>query len=202
MPDSLPATDLAALAGLILQGDSTAERLLVEHFTPRVRAMALARLRNADAAQDVTQETLIAVLQAARRGQIRDQARLPAFVLGVARNLINNYVRGRREHLEVDLDEEALGLHVEIDHSARERRTLLARALETLGAPDRQVLLLTLVEGLKPAEIAARLGTTSEVVRTRKTRALKRVLEAIAGLSRPAALVPHSSGERMDGNEL
>lgn len=128
----------------------------------------------------------MAVLQAARQGQIRDPARLAAFVLGVARNLINNYSRRRQEHPEAELGEIAQNLNVEEDYSLKERRELLVRALHRLEKLDRQVLLLTLVDGLKPAEIAARTGTSSEVIRTRKTRALQRLLNALAGLSRPA----------------
>jgi DNA-directed RNA polymerase specialized sigma24 family protein len=35
--------------------------------------------------------------------------------------------------------------------------------------------MLTLVDGLKPGQIAARLGLGEEVVRTRKSRAIKRL---------------------------
>ena len=178
------SADIGLLVGLILEGDRAAESALVEHFTPRIRAMAVARLRNPDAARDLTQETLIAVLHAARNGQIRDPARLSAFVQGVARNLVNNYSRRRHQHPEVELDEVAQNLVVADDPDSKERRELLVRALQTLDKTDRDVLRLTLVDGLKPAEIAARSGVSAEVVRTRKTRALKRALAAISSLSR------------------
>ena len=44
--------------------------------------------------------------------------------------------------------------------------------------------MLTLVDGLKPAEIAAQLGLNGEVVRARKSRALQKVIEYVRGLSR------------------
>jgi RNA polymerase sigma-70 factor (ECF subfamily) len=176
------------LAERILGGDRDAEAILVEHFTPRIRAMVLARLRNLDIARDLTQETLVAVLHAARNGQIRDPARLPAFVQGVARNLVNNYARRRQQHPEVELDDVAQQLTApEQDPATGERRELLMNALQMLEPHDREVLRLTLVDGLKPAEIAARTGMSAEVIRARKTRALKRVLKAIEHLSRPAA---------------
>jgi RNA polymerase sigma factor (sigma-70 family) len=53
------------------------------------------------------------------------------------------------------------------------------QALERLGQEDRNILLMTLVEGCKPGEIAAKLGLSSEVVRTRKVRALKKVTDLI-----------------------
>jgi RNA polymerase sigma factor (sigma-70 family) len=184
-PSSL---DVGLLAAAIREGDRTAESLLVEHFTPRVRAMIRARLRDPDLAGDLTQETLVAVLHAARNGQIRDPAHLSAFVQGVARNLVNNYTRRRQQHPEVELDDERQNLTVTEDGTLKERRELLVRALRTLEKTDRDVLRLTLLDGLKPAEIAARSGSSPEAIRTRKTRALKRVMEAVERLSRPAAL--------------
>jgi RNA polymerase sigma-70 factor, ECF subfamily len=187
VPDPLSSVDLGVLAGSIRDGDQAAEGRLVEHFTPRIRAMVLARLRNPDLARDLTQETLVAVLHAARSGRIHDPARLAAFVQGVARNLVNNYARRRQQHPEVELDDVAQNLTVVEDPASKERRELLVRALQTLEKPDRDVLRLTLIDGLKPAEIAEQYGTSAEVIRTRKTRALKRVMEAVANLSRPAA---------------
>jgi len=43
---------------------------------------------------------------------------------------------------------------------------------------------MTLVDGLKPGEIAARTGLTSEVVRKRKSRASKKLQEVIRKRSR------------------
>ena len=53
------------------------------------------------------------------------------------------------------------------------------KALERLGLEDRKILWMTLVQGHKPGEIAAALGLTSEVVRTRKARAVKKVADII-----------------------
>ena len=191
MQDMAVAADLPSLIARIVAGNPEAESLLVEHFVPRVRAMAVARTRNPDLARDLTQETLMAVLKAARKGQVKDPDRVAAFVHGVARNLINNHLRRRRDHPEAQLDEDEHGevaglVAVGEDHVAEERTRMLRRALETLSAPDRQVLLLTLVEGLKPGEIATRMGVSSEVVRARKSRALKRVLGEITLLSQSA----------------
>jgi DNA-directed RNA polymerase specialized sigma24 family protein len=58
------------------------------------------------------------------------------------------------------------------------------RALAGLAPTDRRILLLTLIEGLKPGEIAAHLGLTSDVVRTRKLRALRRTADRVKKLSR------------------
>lgn len=179
--------DLSTLVSRVAAGDSRAETEIVVHFAPRVRAMAVVRTRDPDLARDLTQETLLAVLQAMRKGQVRDRDRIEGFVAGVARNVINNYKRRSLRHPESPLDEDAAAFAVDDDHDAFERRRLMAHALAELSPPDRQVLLLTLVEGLKPGEIARKLGVSADVARTRKSRALKRILEVLDSRSRNAA---------------
>jgi RNA polymerase sigma-70 factor, ECF subfamily len=190
MADSM---DLPELVRRIASGDSSAEHSLIEHFAPRVRAMTMARTRDVDLARDLTQESLIAILVAARKGQIRDLARVAAFVCGVARNIVNNHRRRTVKLQESPLDDELLqagvpGLIAETDHEELDRQRQMARALSTLGPSDREVLLLTLVDGLKPGEIAEKTGLSPDVVRTRKSRALKRVLEAIGSQSQNPAV--------------
>jgi RNA polymerase sigma-70 factor, ECF subfamily len=179
--------DLSTLVSRVAAGDSQAETEIVVHFAPRVRAMAVVRTRDRDLAGDLTQETLLAVLQAMRKGQVRDRDRIEGFVAGVARNVINNYKRRRLRHPESPLDEDTPAFAVDDDHDGPERRRLMAAALAELSPPDRQVLLLTLVEGLKPGEIARQIGVSPDVARTRKSRALKRILEVLDLRSRNAA---------------
>lgn len=179
--------DLSTLVSRVAAGDSQAETEIVVHFAPRVRAMAVVRTRDRDLAGDLTQDTLLAVLQAMRKGQVRDRDRIEGFVAGVARNVINNYKRRRLRHPESPLDEDTPAFAVADDHDGPERRRLMAAALAELSPPDRQVLRLTLVEGLKPGEIARQIGVSPDVARTRKSRALKRILEVLDIRSRNAA---------------
>jgi RNA polymerase sigma factor (sigma-70 family) len=171
--------DVSSLAGRVAAGDAQAETELATHFAPRIRAMALVRTRDADLARDLTQETLLAVIQALRKGQVRDAERVEAFIAGVARNVINNHKRRRLRRPEVQLDDDTLAVAPDGEREDAERRRLLAGALTLLSAADRQLLLLTLVDGLKSGEIARRLGVSPDVARTRKSRALKRILEAL-----------------------
>src|SRR5205823_5491058 len=99
---------------------------------------------------------------------------------GTARNLINNQLRieGQKPQLEPlpeDLAHAGFAQHLEDDERAR----LVHHALAEVGEQDRKILLMTLVEGRKPGEIATALGLTSEVVRTRKLRAVKKVTDLI-----------------------
>jgi len=188
MLESPEGLDLRALLRRAASGDPHAERLLVEHFAPRVRAIALARTRDQDLSRDLTQETLVALVQAFRKGQVRDHDKVAGFVAGVARNVINNHKRRRLRHPELQLDENTMDVPApsSADGDDTERRRLMAGALAELGPADREVLLLTLVEGLKPGQIASRIGVSADVARTRKSRALKRILDVMAARSRNA----------------
>lgn len=190
MVDERQGAELGQLAERIAAGDAGAEAALVAHVTPRVQAMMRARTRDPDLARDLTQETLIAVLVAARGGRIRDRDRVMAFVHGVARNIANNQARSHRQRAEEPLDDHDPVLRTVDPGPERERQAVITRGLDELSAADREILCLTLIEGLKPGEIAVRLGLTAEIVRARKSRAQRRMAEAVAALSRTAPTQP------------
>jgi RNA polymerase sigma factor (sigma-70 family) len=181
-----PPGDLVRVAERILDGDASAEDELVREFGDRVRVFLTMRTRDRETARDLGQEVMMSVLTALRRGQLREPERLGAFVYGTARNVVNNYLRtGRRDRSEPLLQD----LPAETADPAEafetgERQALVRKGLDRLNRADRGILLMTLVDGLKPGEIAYRLGLTAEVVRARKSRALKKVVERINQLSR------------------
>ena len=178
----------AAGAGLterILAGDSSAEDQLVLEFGSRIHAFALARVHNSDVAQDLVHDTLIAVLQALRTGQLNESEKLAAYVLGTARNIVNSYLRRPKPS---QLEMENLGAPEtawpDWQAAQAQRYSQVQRALKHLPETDQQILALTLSAGLKSGEIAVRLGLTSEVVRQRKSRAIKKIRDRIRSMSR------------------
>ena len=187
---SLPLSleEQAALVERLKAGDPDAEHQLVLLFRRRVQVMVEIRIRDREAARDLTQETMLAAVSALRDARLREPDRLAAFVYGIARNVANNYVRRRQgEPVAAQLENEMLVADAEEEMLDRAQRALASRALESLAKDDRDVLTLTLIDGLKPGEIATRLGLGVDVVRTRKSRALKRIIAEIERLSRTGA---------------
>ena len=173
-----------ALVQRIRVGDAAAEDRLIQQFSPRVFAMAVARTRDREASRDLVQDVLWAVIQALRKGQLREPDKLAAFVCGTARNLINNHHRSRTiATQDVPLDPKLIVDPAPL-HDDENRVSLVRNAVAELESNDRRILLMTLVEGLKPGEIAARLRLSSEVVRQRKSRAIKRVIGILGTRSR------------------
>jgi RNA polymerase sigma-70 factor, ECF subfamily len=184
--------DVERLVERVAQGDRAAEAQLAEYLTPRIRVMMRAKTRDSELSRDLTQDAVIEVLKALRRGQLREPGRLIAFVHGVARNVANNYVRTRRDDTAHEPLSDLLAQPLD-EADAHERRDLVTRGLAQISPSDREILDLVLLEGLKPGEIAARMGLAPEVVRTRKSRALKRILTA---LQRLTGYVPGHSDHR------
>jgi RNA polymerase sigma-70 factor (ECF subfamily) len=171
---SPPAVDDVALVARLRAGDPDAEAELAERFGPRMRALCLARTRRPDLANDLAQDAMIALLIELRRGGLRDPHALPAFAAGIARNIVRSEHRASTRYdvqpLEVDVPQAAA-------EDAEVRRLDVERALDRLSVADQQVLRLILVEGCKPADLAVRLGISSDAARTRKLRAQRRLMD-------------------------
>lgn len=182
------------LAGRVRRGDSAAEEELSRHFYPRIVAMALVRLRDPEAAREIAQDAVLAVLVALREGKLREPEKLPGFVSGTARNLVNNHFRTLREQPNtVELDPETpSGINLQTEAELAEQRRTVRAVLERFAPQDRAILLFTLVDGMHPREIASRLGLSLDNVRTRKMRAIRQVTEALKKLSRKKAQTPLS----------
>ncbi len=175
----------SSLAERILAGDRSAEDEFVATFRERVFYMALAATRDREAARDMSQEAMLQVLDAVRSGRLRQAESLAGFVHGTARNLIRYYLRGQRTSSAdpaTSPDPKQESPEQMLDSS--ERLALVRRGLKRLGASDRLILLMTLVDGLKPGEIAERLGLKGEVVRQRKCRAVRQIVEDVKRWSR------------------
>lgn len=178
--DILGAQDSAELARRIHGGDRAAEARFAHLYCDCVFALALARTHDRAAARELMDDVLMAVVLALRRGAVRQEQRLGGFVHGTAVNTINGYFRRRRRQVRtVPLDSAvAVGCPGD-DLDEGDRHRAIRSALDLLQARDRQILRLSLEAGLKPGEIAARLGLSAVVVRQRKCRALRALVASV-----------------------
>jgi RNA polymerase sigma-70 factor (ECF subfamily) len=185
-----------SLADRIRAGDKEAEGELAERFRRRVFVMAFAKTRDPEASEDLAHEVILAVIQNLREGRLVNGEKLDAYIHGTARNLINNHfrVRARARFGAMPADPKSEQRDPEQVAADRERLALIRQALRELKPQDREILRWTLVEGLKPAEIADRTGLSSEVVRKRKSRACQKLQNVIQDTSQnPGG--DHSRGE-------
>jgi len=187
-------TDDASLAERIRRGDRAAEDSLIGRYAGQVLATAMVRVRDREAARELVDDVMMATVIGLRRGTVHDTARLGAFIHGTTLNLVHNHLRVRCRSPQTEtLTDWSPALDsadvCEKDSDLRELRSCMAR----LRPDDNQILFMSLVDGLHPGEIAARLGLSVGVIRQHKSRALKRLKEAMSGPSRRASHEPLSS---------
>ena len=189
--DFLGAKDSADLVRLIHGGDRAAEARFARLYCDCVFAMALARTRDRTAARELMDDVLMAVVLALRRGSVREEQRLGGFVRGTTVNTINTYFRRRRRQPRTVALDAAKDVAIPQDEpEADERRRAVRSAIPLLHPRDRRILELSLAEGLKPGQIAARVGMSAVVVRQRKCRALRALVASVGD----DAIPPRSRG--------
>lgn len=144
---------------------------LSQEYGAIIYGVALRNLRSASAAEDVRNETLLRTIQALRAGLMRQQAALPGFVRGIARNVMREHYRcARRYTSPVDLDPPAPARERRVDHT--ELRAL-ALTLQRLNPREREIIRCIYYDGLSSPEISQRLAIKPERVRLVKSRALQ-----------------------------
>ena len=152
-------------------GSRTARELLAHQAFLKRLAFDLVGEDADDLVQDVWQRALERPPHHGRQ--------LRSWLARVARNLASNRWRdqARRREREERRAREAFG---DDELEARfELRRELVDALDGLGEPNRETVLLRYFEGLAPGEIAERQGTPVATVKTRLRRGLAQLREAL-----------------------
>jgi RNA polymerase sigma-70 factor (ECF subfamily) len=182
---SPPEFDARAIITRILAGDASAEEELIARFEPRVRAFVWARTSQRDFVDEVTQETMLAMVLAIRDGKVREIEHFTAFLYGIARNQLADAVR-KHARRRTDPLPEGYDCPAPSNEQDPELVESARREIETLEPSDRRILWMTLIDGFKPGEIATSLGMSAELVRQRKSRALRKIVDRLRPVSRSA----------------
>lgn len=142
-------------------------------------AYAMRRVEQPEDASDVVAETFLVAWRRSR--DLPPDNEITLWLYGVARRVLSNHHRGgaRRDRLGERLRQRITSLiAVDPGHEVPQRlavRSALARLPET----DREVLMLTVWEGLQPREVAEVVGLSAGAVRTRLSRARARLRELV-----------------------
>lgn len=166
-------------------GDRDALEKLLALEEKRIYAFGLRMCRNPDDARDVLQETMLAV--AKNIGTFRGESSLSTWLFQIARS---HCIKNRRRRQGVPAVHEQLddvAEHTEDprpgpEHAAgrREQQAMLQRALASLPAGSREVLVLRDVEGLTASEVAEVMGISVAAVKSRLHRARASLEDAFA----------------------
>ena len=163
-----PEALVAAATAHAREGDDDALRLLYLLYADNVYGYVLSIVRDEHDAEDITSEVFSRLPRALMRYRA-GAAPFTAWLLRVARNAALDHLRAQRSVPQA----EVRGTVVEPD--ARERLDDLRAALATLPADQREVLLLRLLAGLSPGEVAERLNRSVDSVHALLHRARRRL---------------------------
>ena len=170
----------ATLIGRVADGDREAFRRLFEHFAPRVKGLMLKTGASSDDAEEIAQETLLAVWRKAAQFD-PVSAGASAWIFTIARNLrIDAHRRERRGGMIETSDVE---IEFEIDNSPQPDALLATTqseervrfALTKLSDDQMRVVELSFFEEKAHAEIAQILGIPLGTVKSRLRLALNRL---------------------------
>lgn len=148
-------------------GDPAALDLLLKQLRPDIRRYAAYQCKRSSAVDDVVQETLIILYR--KVGTIQNVAALSKWLLKVVSRLCMLpallFLRGVEEVTQLENSAHFASMPVD------ELRIDIVRALESLPAQYREVIVLRDLQEMTINEIAAHIGITREAAKSRLHRA-------------------------------
>jgi RNA polymerase sigma factor (sigma-70 family) len=177
-------TELALIRRLV-DGDADAFDAVYDEYRARLYSFLVRLSRRRDLAEDLLEETWLRLVEHA--GRLKPDTRLGPWLFTVARNLYFSYCRSRAVE-----DERVAGLmglwsttgarpSPFEEAAACELEHRIEHALQAMPPLYREVLLLSLVEEMTPAEMAIACGVTPEALRQRLSRARAMLVRALEG---------------------
>jgi RNA polymerase sigma-70 factor (ECF subfamily) len=149
---------------------------LLEHEIPKLKRYALTLRRNTAEADDLLQDSLLRAISKSHLWQ--HGTNLGAWLFTIMHNQHVNVVRRAvREGIKVPIDDVAPTLACAPTQDASLQLRDFERAVRRLPAAQREVLLLTTLDGKRYGEIAATLDLPEGTVRSRLWRARATVRE-------------------------
>jgi RNA polymerase sigma-70 factor (ECF subfamily) len=176
-----PASEAETVAGL-RRGDEACFAAVYERFRGPLYGFLRRAVRRDDVAEDLFQETWMALARAAPG--LRPDTDLAAWLFTVARNAFRSHVRWARLDLSrwVAFCDDVCPTPAPGPEAVAARSRLVSaveEALTRLPAAHREVLLLVAVEGLDQSQVAQVLGISYPALRQRLARARAALTELL-----------------------
>jgi RNA polymerase sigma-70 factor (ECF subfamily) len=183
MTHTNPQLDPALLARARL-GEDAAHEAVYRAFSPMVFTLARRMLASHSLAEDVLQDTFVAVLL--NIATFRDDVALGAWIKRIAINRCLSHLRSAWSVRRVIQGDVELGSSYERNRA--EDQLALERALDALPDPSRAVVWLHDVEGYTHKEIGALMGRSTSFSKSQLARAHERLRVSLDGALDDSAL--------------
>lgn len=179
-----PESDIGGLIlAIAAHADMEAFHTLFQSYGPRIRAYLLKMTRDPQAAEDLTQETMLAIWRKAAQFS-PDRGPASAWIFTIARNIwIDAWRRERRP--ELDPNDPALTADPEPDASTlmeqRQSYDALHDAMKFLPEEQVELIRLSFFDDASHTAIATKLGLPIGTVKSRIRLAFRRLRVALEG---------------------
>ncbi|MEM7413792.1 MAG: RNA polymerase sigma factor [Myxococcota bacterium] len=181
-----PSPSDAELLEAIRAGDESAFTVLYERYFDRVYHFAYARMRNRADAEEVTQETFLAVFRSVEA--FAGRSALLSWIYGIAKNNVNNHLRrskARENRIERAEEELVRNAHT-FDACTPEEHVHFQRcaqaveeSLGSISSWQAEVFALRHFENLPIQDIAKRMSRSNDAVRSSLYRVKRLIVEAV-----------------------
>jgi RNA polymerase sigma-70 factor, ECF subfamily len=162
-------------------GAPTLNETTLKALIPKLRGFLSRRISNDADVDDLTQEVLLRVHQSA--ATVSDDSRIYAWIWQIARNAVIDHYRRSKPTVTLD----SMNLDIEAARSSDIQElvlTWLAPTIRELPEPYREAMLLSEIEGLNHAEVAARLSLGLSATKSRIQRGRVKLREALTACCR------------------
>ena len=163
------ANNDAELVGATLSGNRDAFSQIVSRYQSLICSLAYSATGNLNASEDLAQETFVAAWK--QLANLREPEKLRAWLCGIARNRINNFLRreGREPNHKAESIEEISETHspepLPVDHTiSNEEQAILWRSLERIPEIYREPLVLFYREQQSIEAVAEKLELTEDLL--------------------------------------
>ena len=174
------------LMRIVQSGDYSPASEIYDRYSGRIYNFAFRFLKNAEAAEDATQEVFVKMLKHAN--QFHGDAKLSTWLFSITANWCRDYLR-KADNKSKESDDVLVTLPAPAELSPdrsleqREDAARVRRALQALTPEQREAILLSRYQGLSYAEIAQIAGCSEGAVKTRVFRAMETLKKTLMGES-------------------
>ena len=175
------------LMRIVQSGDYSPASEIYDRYSGRIYNFAFRFLKNAEAAEDATQEVFVKMIKHAN--QFHGDAKLSTWLFSITANWCRDYLR-KADNKSKESDDVLVTLPAPAElapdrsYEQREDALRVRRALESLTAEQREAILLSRYQGLSYAEIAQIAGCSEGAVKTRVFRAMETLKKTLMGEAR------------------
>jgi RNA polymerase sigma-70 factor (ECF subfamily) len=172
------------LMRIVQGGDYSPASEIYDRYSARIYNFAFRFLKNAEAAEDATQEVFVKMMKHA--GQFQGDAKLSTWLFSITANWCRDYLR-KADNKFKEAEDVLISLPAPTELSPernlerREDELRVQRALGSLTAEQREAILLSRYQGLSYAEIAQIAGCSEGAVKTRVFRAMETLKKVLTG---------------------